>query len=204
MSDSQIIRDARNTTTSSSVDNKIPVINTSTANPQPRGKIAFDKTDENLYLSDGLQWNLVGGGTYVEITNVDLQADQTGIADGGVIIFDNIVIDDFAMYNTVTGLFTVTKSGTYRINAQVGLKSFSSTGAIIGTTINVPGHPQVATIYIAAAGLVSVVNSVMANLVKGDTFNITLYSPTIATATASTYVLAAGSANPTFVSVVRL
>ena len=109
------------------VDTSLPVVST---NPQARntlekGKLAADRTDCCLYLTDGLAWNFVGG---CESNNarVRLEVSIIGATNFQDIVFDTIESDPSGIYNDTTGEFTIPRTGTYALDGTICATNFAS------------------------------------------------------------------------------
>ena len=113
------------------VDTSAPIPPVSSSNPLARntlrkGKIAVDIRDCCLYLSNGRQWNFVGGCAGSNSVRVKLDEGPQTTADGDTIIFDTIESDPSGIYNSTTGDFTIPRGGVYRIEATLCSRNFST------------------------------------------------------------------------------
>lgn len=131
----KVARDENFDNTSHQVGLQTPIVDTSLApsgtnvnarNVHPKGKLATDRTDCCLYLSDGKQWNFVGGCAGANSCRIGLNGTIAGIADGGLIDWDLIESDPAGMYSTTTNLFTVPQTGVYEIVGTLCTTTFSA------------------------------------------------------------------------------
>jgi len=133
----KVHRDLRFDSTSTQVGLQVPIVDTSAAvsgtnvnarNVLPKGKIATDRSDCCLYLSDGKQWNLVGGCAGTNSCRIGLAADIDDVADATIIAWDLAESDPAGMYSTTTNLVTVPQTGVYEISATLCISAVPNDG----------------------------------------------------------------------------
>jgi len=127
----KVHRDLRFDSTSTQVGLQVPIVDTSATpsstnvnarNVLPKGKIATDRSDCCLYLSDGKQWNLVGGCAGTNSARVHLSANQPGLTPFVTnVLYDVVDSDPSGMYDATTGIFTIPQDGVYHIKATMCL-----------------------------------------------------------------------------------
>lgn len=130
----KVARDESFDNTSHQVGLQTPIVDTSLVpsatnvnarNVHPKGKIATDRTDCCLYLSDGKQWNFVGGCAGTTMACVNLADDVVDLSTGQTVIFDTVEFDPSGIYSTTTGVFTIPATGFYEINATLCSNNFN-------------------------------------------------------------------------------
>ena len=130
----KVHRDLRFDSTSTQVGLQVPIVDTSATpsstnvnarNVLPKGKIAVDRSDCALYISDGSQWSFVGGNAGSNSCRIGLSADIAGSADGDIIAWNLVESDPAGMYSTTTYLVTVPQTGVYEISATLCLTDAS-------------------------------------------------------------------------------
>lgn len=146
----KVHRDLRFDSTSTQVGLQVPIVDTSATpsstnvnarNVLPKGKLATDRSDCCLYLSDGKQWNLVGGNAGSNSCRIGLSADVAGVGNAALIPWDLVESDPAGMYSTTTNLITVPQTGVYEISSTLCASVFSAAPhSFVGLDMRINGN----------------------------------------------------------------
>lgn len=146
----KVYNDLKSDNTSSQIGLQVPIVDTALVpsptnhnarSVHPKGKLAADRTDCCLYLSDGKSWNYVGGCAGGNSARVHLAASQAGLTPGSTtILYDTIDSDPSGIYNPATGIFTIPQSGVYHVKATLCLTNPSDLPVdFIGSLLTIDG-----------------------------------------------------------------